>query len=109
MGEAPGYHSDAFSLDISAEPGMEIFYTLDGYKPTDMSLPYVAPIGLFETVVVRAVAVDPTGMLAPSFIETNTYFFGNDNHTVRVVSVSGPGLEDGAWFGDEPMHIEFFH
>ena len=109
MSEAPGYHADAFSLDISAAPGMDIRYTLDGYKPTDMSLPYVAPIGLFETTVVRAMAIDPTGVLAPSFTETNTFFFGNDQHTIRVVSVSGDGLEDGAWFGDEPMHIEFFH
>ncbi len=109
MGEAPGYHANAFSLDISAPAGMEVYYTLDGYKPTDMSLPYSIPIGLFETTVVRAVVIDPSGVLAPSFIETNTYFFGADQHAIRVVSVSGPGLEDGAWFGDEPMHIEFFH
>ncbi len=109
MSEAPGYHADAFSLDISAAPGMEIYYTLDGYKPTASSLPYVLPIGLFETVVVRAVVVDPSGLLAPSFTETNTFFFGADQHSIRIVSVSGDGLEDGAWFGDEPMHIEFFH
>ena len=109
MGEAPGYHADAMSLALTAAPGMEIYYTLDGYGPSAASLPYVAPIGLFETMVVRAIAVDPTGVLAPSFTNTNTYFFGDDQHSIRVVSVSGPGLEDGAWFGDEPMHIEFFH
>ena len=42
-------------------------------------------------------------------METNTYFFGDDAHTIRVVCVSGVVLEDGAWVGDEPMHIEFFH
>ena len=109
MGEAPGYHPGALALDISVEPGFEIYYTLDGYGPTDLSLPYSIPIGLFETTVVRAMAVDPTGQLAPSFTETNTYFFGDDQHSIRVVSVSGAGLEDGAWNGDEPMHIEFFH
>ena len=109
MGEAPGYHAAAFSLDLSAPAGMEVYYTLDGYKPTAASLPYSVPIGLFETTVVRAVVVDPSGVLAPSFVETNTYFFGDDAHTIRVVSVSGDGLEDGAWVGDEPMHIEFFH
>lgn len=109
FGEAPGYHADAMSLAISGAPGMEIHYTLDGYRPDDSTLPYVAPIGLFETTVVRAVAIDPTGVLAPSFVETNTYFFGGDSHAIRVVSVSGPGLEDGEWFGDEPMHIEFFN
>jgi gliding motility-associated-like protein len=109
LGEAPGYHANALAVAITAESGMEIHYTLDGYRPDDSTLPYVAPIGLFETTVVRAVAIDPTGVLAPSFVETNTYFFGNDAHSIRVVSVSGPGLEDGEWFGDEPMHIEFFH
>ena len=109
MGEAPGYHANAMSLDISGPAGMEIYYTLDGYKPSATSLPYAAPIGLMATTVVRALVVDPTGTLAPSFTETNTYFFGDDAHTIRVVSVSGAGLEDGAWNGDEPMHIEFFH
>ena len=109
MGEAPGYHANAMSLALTADPGMEVYYTLDGYGPSAASLPYVAPIGLFETVVVRAIAIDPTGVLAPSFTNTNTYFFGDDQHSIRVVSVSGPGLEDGAWVGDEPMHIEFFN
>lgn len=109
LGEAPGYHANALSVAITAEPGMEIYYTLDGYRPDNSTLPYMAPIGLFETTVIRAVAIDPTGVLASSFVETNTYFFGNDAHSIRVVSVSGPGLEDGEWFGDEPMHIEFFH
>ncbi len=48
MGEAPGYHPGALALDISAEPGFEIYYTLDGYGPTDLSLPYSIPIGLFD-------------------------------------------------------------
>ena len=109
MSEAPGYHAGAFSLDISAAAGMDIYYTFDGYKPTVTGLSYSVPIALFETTVIRAMAVDPTGVLAPSFVETNTYFFGDDQHTIRVVSVSGAGLEDGAWNGDEPMHIEFFN
>ena len=109
MGEAPGYHAAAMSLALTAPAGMEVYFTLDGYKPTAASIQYTVPIGLFETTVVRAVVVDPSGALAPSFVETNTYFFGADTHTIRVVSVSGDGLEDGAWVGDEPMHIEFFH
>ena len=105
MGEAPGYHAAAMSLALTAPAGMEVYFTLDGYKPTAASIQYTVPIGLFETTVVRAVVVDPSGALAPSFVETNTYFFGADSHTIRVVSVSGDGLEDGAWVGDEPMHI----
>lgn len=115
MGEVPGYYATGIALDLNAPAGFDVFYTLDGYFPSATSLPYSAPLAIDQTVVVRAIAIDPSGELAPSFIETNTYFFGDDNHTIRVVSVSGDGLEDGDWGGgwggggDDPMHIEFFH
>lgn len=113
MGQAPGYHPTGIAVDISAAAGggagFNIYYTLDGYQPSTGSLPYGIPLALSETAVVRAVTVDPTGNLAPSFTATNTFFIGDDSHTIRVVSVSGDGLEDGSWNGDEPMHIEFFN
>ena len=115
MGEAPGYHPVGIAVDISAGgaggsgAGFDIYYTLDGYEPGVGSLAYGAPLAVDQTVVVRAIAVDPAGLLAPSFVETNTFFLGADSHTIRVVSVSGDGLENGQWNGDEPMHIEFFN
>jgi len=44
----------------------------------------------------------------PSLIETNTYFFGNDQHSVITVNIAGPTLSDGQWMGEEACHIEFF-
>jgi hypothetical protein len=39
----------------------------------------------------------------PSFIETNTYFFGNDNHQVMVVHIAGATLSDGSWSASRPL------
>lgn len=110
---APGYYSAVVNVALDAPAGLDIYYTLDGYEPTTASALYTGPISVTETTVIRAIAVDPTGTLAKSFPEANTYFIGDDSHTIVVVSVSGNGQEDGAWpwggGNGEPMHIEFFH
>ena len=111
-----GYHSGALSVTLSVTGGFDIYYTLDGYTPTEGSTLYTGPIDITETTVVRAVAFDPNDdvppSLAPSYIATNTYFLGADSHTIPVVSVSGDGQESGewAWGGTgDVAHIEFFH
>ena len=94
--------------------GYEIRYTTDGYAPNAGSTPYTGPISVNTTTVIRAIAIDPSGTEGDSFIATNTYFTGDDSHTITVVSCSGDEQEDGSWPGgwgggaDEPMHIEFF-
>ena len=110
-----GYHVGAITVSISAPADFDVYYTLDGYTPTDGSTLYTGPIGLTETTVVRAVAFDPNDDVppskAPSYIATNTYFLGADAHNIPVVSVSGNGQEDGTWgWGSgEAAHVEFFH
>lgn len=106
-----GHYDAAVSVELSVPAGYEVRYTLDGYTPTAASALYTGPINVGTTTVVRAVALDPSGTLAPSFIQTNTFFVGADSHTIPVVSVSGNGQEDGAWgWGNgELAHIEFFH
>ena len=106
-----GHYDAAVSVELSVPAGYEVRYTLDGYTPTAGSALYTGPINVGTTTVVRAVALDPSGTLAPSFIQTNTFFIGADSHTIPVVSVSGNGQEDGAWgWGNgELAHIEFFH
>ena len=109
----PGYHPAPIDVALTAPAGMEIRYTTNGYAPTAASAIYSGPIPVTETTVIRAIALDPSGVLATSFPETNTYFVGGDSHSIVVVSVSGDGQEDGVWPGGggngEPMHIEFFH
>ena len=111
-----GYHTGALSITLSTPAGFDIYYTLDGYTPTEGSTLYTGPIDISSTTVVRAIAFDPNDdvppSVAPSFVATNTYFLGADAHSIPVVSVSGNGPEDGAWGwggNDELAHVEFFH
>ncbi|MEY3010959.1 MAG: hypothetical protein RLZZ314_1601 [Bacteroidota bacterium] len=106
-----GHYDNAVAVELAVPTGYDIRYTLNGYAPTAASPLYTGPINVSATTVVRAVAFDASGILAPSFIATNTYFIGADSHTIPVVSVSGDGQEDGTWgWGNgEPAHIEFFH
>ena len=113
--EESGYYAGGTNVAITAPAGYDIRYTTDGYAPTPGSPLYTGPIAVNETTVIRARCFDPTGAYADSHINTNTYFTGNDNHSIIVVSVSGDEQEDGQWPGgwgggaDEPCHIEFFH
>ena len=113
--EESGYYAGGTNVAITAPAGYDIRYTTNGYAPNAGSPLYTGPIAVNETTVIRARCFDPTGAYADSHINTNTYFTGDDNHSIIVVSVSGDGQEDGAWPGgwgggaDEPCHIEFFH
>ena len=110
-----GYYAGGTNVSITAPAGYDIRYTTDGYAPNATSPLYTGPIAVDETTVIRARCFDASGTLADSHINTNTYFAGEDSHSIIVVSVSGDDQEDGQWPGgwgggaDEPCHIEFFH
>jgi len=105
-----GYQAGPIGVTISAAPGATIYYTLNGSEPSNTSTLYTGVININSTSVLRAIAyaTDPT--LLPSLIETNSYFFGGDQHSVQVVSISGATLSDGewGWGGNEMTSIEFF-
>ena len=103
-----GYYASPITVSISTtEPGATIYYTTNGSQPTNASTTYTGPITINTTSVLRAIVYSPTAGILPSFTETNTYFFGNDNHSIPVVSISGTTL-DGGWNGDELTQLEFF-
>ena len=113
--EDAGYYPGGTNVTLTAPAGFEIRYTLDGYAPNAGSALYSGPIAVNQTTVIRARCFDPSGTLTDSHITTNSYFTGDDAHTIIVVSVSGDEQEDGNWPGgwgggaDEPCHVEFFH
>lgn len=105
-----GYYSEEISVEIlSANDDETIYYTLDGSAPDDTGTPYTTPIVLSETTVVRAVVYSSDQTKLPGFIETNTYFFGGDFHTIPIVAIAGNEFGDGSWAGDyNRTDIEFF-
>ena len=46
------------TVTITAEAGLDIYYTLDGTEPTNASTKYTAPFELTETKTVKAIACD---------------------------------------------------
>lgn len=76
--------ADSISLSLSAESGMNIYYTLDCTEPTLNSALYTGPISISSNTVVRAVAWREGAVY--SQIATQTYIFGEDTE-LRVVSV----------------------
>ena len=60
---ASGTFSEAQTVELSAEDGCTIYYTLNGQDPTDdvddgSTIKYTAPISITETTTIKAVAVD---------------------------------------------------
>ena len=100
-----GYQNSAISLSISSNS--TVYYTLNGDTPNTSSTPYTGPISLSSTTVVKAIAVNSNPIIPPSFIEYGTFFFGIDNHTIPIISISGNGIDDllvttggGGWGGN---------
>ena len=73
-------------VELSVPEGMRVYYTLDCSAPDETSTPYAGPISIGENTVLRARCYGD-GLL-PSWIETQTYFFGVE-HAMRVVSLVG--------------------
>lgn len=105
---------ETISLEITAEPGAIIRYTLDGSEPTQDSAEYTGPLTVQQTTVVRAKAwVDNC---IASYSAGATYLF-DVAHTVRVVAVSGSAeqltganglLTTGSLSFEAPVYVEIY-
>lgn len=88
-----GYQGGAINLTITCPyADAQIRYTLDGTFPTEASPLYAGPIEISTTTVVFARAYSNNPELLPSYYEWSTYFFGQDQHTIPVYTVSGTQL-----------------
>lgn len=81
-----GVQDGPIILELSAEPGMAIYYTLDGSEPTAASAVYTGPMTISTNTVVKAIAWGNSCI--PSYSTANTYLFGV-SHTTPIVCVSG--------------------
>ncbi|HIJ54217.1 MAG TPA: hypothetical protein HPP66_13870, partial [Planctomycetes bacterium] len=89
--ESRGFYEDPFQLTLSTgTDDAEIYYTLDGSRPTMMhGNPYTGPFDVNETTTLRAVAGKP-GWL-DSDVETHTYIFLDDVVTQSPYGEVPPG------------------
>ena len=108
ISEVAGYKSGPINVTISSGATTTIYYTIDGSEPSDASTLYTGPVAISTTSSLRAIAYSNDPAILPSYIETNTYFFGSDLHDVMIVSIAGGSLSDGSWGSGEFTHIEFF-
>jgi len=100
-----GYYGGPLNITLTAQPGCTIYYTTNGGNPTTASTLYTGPIAISTTTTIRARSYSSDTGVFQSLIETNTYFFGADQHAVITVNIAGPTLSDGQWMGNEACHI----
>ena len=76
--DAQPFHDEAFTLSLaSSMPGFDVYYTLDGTRPTRANaVRYVEPITIGTTTPVSAVCVDANDSIGP--IATRTFIFLHD-------------------------------
>ncbi len=80
-----GFYAEPILLEIFADPGIEIRFTLDGSLPGEDSIIYTGPIHIDKTTVVRMAGVT-SGELSEAMM-TRTFFIG-EHHTLPVISVA---------------------
>ncbi len=86
---AAGFYPSARFVSLSNAQGGLIRYTTNGDEPTSSASPYLSPILIDHSQVIRA-RVFKTGYL-PSPIVTNTYFIGENVH-LPVFSINTDSL-----------------
>lgn len=89
-----GYTGASLSVSItSPDAGVTIRYTNNGDFPVAGSTLYSGPFNITQTRVIRAYAIPSDPNYLPSFVETNTYFLNVAPHTVKILSLSGAGVQ----------------
>ena len=99
----------------SANPGAQIFYTLDGSRPTSDSQTYSGSIALDQTVVLKTRAIEAEKLPGPIF--TGTYLINESAHLPTISLVAEPptlwdadiGIYENEYKQREiPVNIEYF-
>ena len=75
---------EQLTVELSCEPGGQIYYTTDCTTPSQSATPYTGPISISGTTLLRTIVYAPNAL--PSLLDTQSYFFGA-SHTMDVVSI----------------------
>jgi hypothetical protein len=88
----PGFYSGVQQVQISStETNATIRFTTDGTEPTVTSSPYIGPISISATSVLKAAAFSNDPNITTGFVNFSTYFI-NVSHSIPVVSVAANQL-----------------
>ena len=79
-----GMYRKTVELALHHQKGASIYFTLDGSNPTPESHKYTKPFKLYETAVVRAMAIEKGKF--PSPVTMHTYLI-DENITLPIVSI----------------------
>ncbi len=85
---ASGFYNASASVEMAAEAGVTVRYTLDGSLPTEASARYTGPLALGATRVFRAAAFAPGRI--PSAVVSRAYFVGERSVLPIVSLVTDP-------------------
>ena len=85
-----GVFGSLFAINISAEPGAQVYCTLAGDTPTTSSTPYTGPFQLLSNALVRARAFKPGTI--PSGVAAQDYWFQVADPVVPPVSGTHPNV-----------------
>ena len=83
-----GFYGSGESVELVAEAGATIRYTLDGSPPSEASPAYTAPLALSATTVLRAAAFAPDAEASP--VVTRTFFVGEGGALPVISLVTDP-------------------
>lgn len=83
-----GFYGGGESVELTAEAGVTIRYTLDGSPPSETSPTYTTPLALSATTVLRAAAFAPDAGASP--VVTRTFFVGEAGALPVISLVTDP-------------------
>ncbi|MDX1701495.1 MAG: lamin tail domain-containing protein, partial [Melioribacteraceae bacterium] len=82
----PGFYSNSVSIDvIEMNDQVETYYSLDGSEPTQNSFPYVSPISIDKTTVLKIKSFANNFIPSPTL--SSTYFINQDKE-LPIISLS---------------------
>ena len=88
------------SITIPAIAGADIYYTLDGSTPTNLSTKYTDTFELYATTTVKAIAIDADGLVSPlatvTYTKEDVLDINQKEVTFTNFSGAGSGYENGA-------------
>lgn len=98
---ASGLYTHPFTLTLSSQDNVTVYYTSDGSKPDMSAPPYKKALSIDSNTIIRAAAADDQGRLGP--VETRSYIFNETTDLAVVSVVTDPG---NLWDQDIGIYAE---